>query len=247
MTTGLKLFFFHNPKAAGTSLIDALNAIGSDRSYSPHMAHTICEYDRLSGTFEQFRGYDCYIGHYSRDMFEAVRDGHCYVTNFRHPVSRVLSLYNYFRLIVPPLPRTSPEQITDFRCVDAAKSMSFADFVACDHPDIRVYTSDHHFRQLTRTQWVFEVPTASIDEACGFIDGAACFYVCEFPEISQRWMRSALGIETVPRSNRTDDKAGSMPISEIDPVTWQTILDINQRDLALYRYAVDRLLGIRIA
>lgn len=237
-----KLFFFHNPKAAGTSLIEAIRAVGADLSLSPHIPHTISGHARLAGTYQDFRGYDLYIGHYSRDVFEAVRDGHAVITNFRHPVSRIVSLYNFFRLVVPSQPRVTEDERVDLYCVDAAKNLSFDDFVRCDHPYVRTYTSDHHFRQLTASQWVYERPTSRVEDACAFIDQALCYYVCEYPEASLRQMRARLGIPSLPHVNTTREKPGSVAEAEISVDTCRAILDINTRDMAIYRHAVARLL-----
>lgn len=237
-----KLFFFHNPKAAGSALIEALETKLSGCRRAPHIAHTIREHARLSGNYVPFTGYDAYIGHYSREAFDAVRNGHEYITNFRHPFTRILSLYNYFRLSTPPERRKSSDAEIDFYCVDAAKSLSFREFARSRHPYILTYISDAHFRQLTASQWVLDESSQSIGDTCEFIDNALCYYICEYPEISVRWLRQKIGIEYMPRINLTHGKAGYMRPSDVDRTTFEILMEINQRDIAIYRHAVKRLL-----
>src|ERR1700730_11586263 len=95
-----KIFFFHNPKAGGTSLIRLLASRFPPEKHCPLIENTKVEHDGLSGDYGRFRGYDLYAGHYGRDIFSAVNDGHAWTTNFRHPVTRLISLYNFFRFIV---------------------------------------------------------------------------------------------------------------------------------------------------
>jgi hypothetical protein len=183
------------------------------------------------------------MGHYSRDVFEAVRDGHAYVTNFRHPFERVVSLYNYFRFAVPIASTLSEDDEIDFHCVRAAKTLDFPDFVRNGHPNILVYISDHHFRQLSKSQWHLNDQFEEIAAVCDFIDNAACFYVCEYPDLSMRWMRSRLGLEAIPRMNSRNHLAAIRP-ADVDRSTYEALMELNQRDLAIYRHAVERLLQI---
>lgn len=238
-----KLFFFHNPKAGGTALIEAIRTKYGAHVCAPPIANTISEHAHLAGRYERFRGYDVYLGHNSREAFDAINDGHASITNFRHPVARIVSLYNYFKFVVPDQIRETQEAKTDFYCVDCAKRQNFDEFVANDHPWVRVYTSDHHFRQLTASQWAFEEPCASLEEAYAFIDHALCYYVCEYPVVSLRWFRLSLGIESFPRSNVTPGLQQAQKLADVSDTTYRAIMQMNQRDMALYRYAVNQLLS----
>lgn len=238
-----KVFFFHNPKAAGTSIIKSLRNSVREGKESPHVEHTVWEYMALKRDYSNFMGYDLYIGHYTRHCYDAVKDGHVYVTNFRNPVSRVISLYNFFRYIVPNQEFVEGMDINSMDCVTAAASLEFEDFINCRNPYVMSYISDHHFRQLTASQWIYEDrPKATIAEACDFIDGALCYYVCEYEEASLRWMKQELNLQDLTYENTTRDLPQSVKEADISDKARQTILDINQRDLAIYHHAVKRLL-----
>ncbi len=237
-----KLFMFHNPKAAGTSLLSAIRAMFPPTEAEPHLPHTIREHEARQGRYEDVRGSDVYFGHYSREAFEGVRDGHAYITNFRHPVARVLSLYNYFRLVAPSSGANTDNNDVDFFCVRATKSMSFDEFIRDGHPYILTYISDHHFRQLAKSQWVYEEPTETVESVCEFIDSALSYFVCEYPLISTRWMQDTLGIPDIGLSNTTHTLTESVPLSAVSRETYRLIMDMNQRDMAIYQHAVNRLL-----
>jgi FkbM family methyltransferase len=236
-----KLFFFHNPKAAGLSITHAIKAATGEEAHAPEIANNLNQHEALAGQYDRFKGHDIYTGHYGRDVFEAVRDGHPYITNFRHPVRRVLSLYNYFKDTFKKLSRGEGSAAYYAAC-EAAATMSLHDFVMCDRPAVRVFVNDFHFRQLTSTPWEFRDP-ATLESAYRFIDGALCYYVCEFEDLSRRWLSERLGLESLPHDNTSHDKAGSLRPEQIPDDTVQAILDLNTRDLAIYRYAVQGLLG----
>jgi hypothetical protein len=115
-------------------------------------------------------------------MAQKVRGDHALISNFRHPVARIFSLYEYFRLIVPETPAVMGEPA--YHAVRLAKRSSLAEFVASDDPRITTYTADHHFRQLTKCGWTLEAPSSAVETLVEQLDW---LYVCEYPDISMRW------------------------------------------------------------
>jgi hypothetical protein len=59
--------------------------------------NTPMEVLRLNGDFKRFRGAKYYSGHFGYSAYAAVNDGHKLVTSFRHPVTRIYSIYNYWK------------------------------------------------------------------------------------------------------------------------------------------------------
>jgi hypothetical protein len=237
-----KIFFFHNPKAGGTSLIQLFASHFAPEKRCPLIENTQVEHDSLSGDYLRFRGYDLYAGHYGRDIFSAVNDGHACITNFRHPATRLVSLYNFFRYSV-----NLPEEelwTERFYAVRFAKSESFGDFVSSDDPRVEVYVRNWHFRQLANSCWSLEI-TNRVDEVYRFIDGMLCYFVCEYPEASVCWMRRALNwhLDRLPQENVTGDQGGLViSASALDDDTCRIICEKNDLDFGIYRYAVDRFL-----
>jgi hypothetical protein len=92
-----KIFFFHNLKAGGTSLRFIIESRFQAEKRCPLIELNKVDHDDLCGDYARFRGYDLYAGHYGQDIFAAVNDDHSCITNFRHPATRLISLYNFFR------------------------------------------------------------------------------------------------------------------------------------------------------
>ncbi len=238
-----RLFFFHNPKAGGSSLRADLARIFSPERTCPIIENDPFGHRMARSGYAAFQGYDLYAGHFGYDVYKAVGDGHACVTNFRHPVHRLVSLYNYFRFSVQPAPEVlaQPEYYT----VRLAKTVDFETFVGWDDPRASVYTSDHHFRQLANSGWALGA-TRSIGQVQTFIDTMPWFYMCEFPQLSMRWATAALGWPALEsaRTNVTPpgDGTGARTPS-ISAAAIRIVMDRNRRDLAIYRHAADRFLA----
>jgi hypothetical protein len=162
-----KIFFFHNPKAGGYSLRKVFESHFPTETQCPIIENDKVGHEQLSGEYARFRGYD----YYGRDIFEAVNDGHWCVTNFRNPLARLISLYNYFRFDV----KSSDEELRTerFHAVAFAKSVSFEEFVSSGDPHIDVYVRNAHFRQLANSCWALET-TKEFDDVCRFVDEMRC-------------------------------------------------------------------------
>jgi hypothetical protein len=237
-----KIFFLHNPKAGGSSLRQVLQSHFRPDEQSPLIENNMVDHEDRHGDYAGFRGFDCYAGHYGHDIFSAVNAGHQCVTNFRHPVTRLLSLYNYFRFNV----QLSDEELrTDrYYAVRFAKSAHFKRFIAAGDPRVEVYVRNFHFRQLTNSCWCLK-SEATLEEAFRFVDSMPWYYVCEYPDISAFWFRCAFDweLEEIPVINSTGKHGGqTTALSHLDTDTCRTIFLKNELDLALYRYAVSRCL-----
>jgi hypothetical protein len=228
-----KLFFFHLPKAGGTSLSAALAANFDTSRVAPIIENDIHGHLDNAGNYKPFAGYDFYSGHYGLDIFDALADGHLSVSNFRHPVERVYSLFRYFRGI--EVDETTLNQ-RHYAAVKAAKSSSLEGFVTSKDEVVRTYTSNQQARQLTGSPWDLQtdISTAAAHSA---IDQMSCFYVCEYPEPSQEWFKDVLGVQAIPRLNVTSAPRRDPEIS----VSSAAIIERNELDLALYEHAVSRL------
>jgi len=237
-----KIFFFHNLKAGGSSLRLIIESRFQEEKRCPLIELNKVDHDYLCGDYGRYRGYDLYAGHYGQDIFATVNDDHCCITNFRHPASRVISLYNFFRFKVN-LP--DEELHTErYYAVLLAKSVSFESFVSADDPRVDVYIRNSHFRQLTHSCWSLEA-TSKVDRVLRFIDRMPWYYVCEYPDLSLLWMRRVFNwdVDQVPRENVTGDGGGlATSLSTLDDRTHRIIRLKNNPDFALYRYAVDRFL-----
>jgi hypothetical protein len=237
-----KIFFFHNLKAGGTSLRLIIESRFQAEKRCPLIELNKVDHDDLCGDYGRFRGYDLYAGHYGQDIFAAVNDDHYCITNFRHPVTRLLSLYNFFRFKA----NLSDEELRTERyyAVLLAKSVSFERFVSADDPRVDVYVRNAHFRQLTNSCWSLET-TNKLDGVFRLIDRMPWYYVCEYPDLSLVWMRRVFNwdVDQMPKENVTGDGDGqATKLSALDARTHRIIHMKSNLDFALYKYAVERFL-----
>jgi Sulfotransferase family. len=228
-----KLFFFHLPKAGGTSITAALAANFDAAKVAPLIENDIQGHLDNRGDYQRFRGYDFYSGHYGIDVFNAVSDEHWCVTNFRHPVERIYSLYRYFRQIDVDEATLSQRH---YAAVKAAKSSSLEEFVTSRDEGLRTYTFNQQARQLTGSPWDLE-PNICMTAARTAIDRMSCFYVCEYPDQSSQWFKDVLGVEAIPRLNVTS----ALPSDRAVSASSAAIIESNQLDLTLYEHAVSSL------
>ena len=233
-----RLFFFHNPKAGGTSVASALAELFEQQRRCPRIENDAVEHAVHRGRYGAYQGYDYYFGHYGRDIYDAVGGRMACVTNFRWPVARIVSLYRYFRHMV----QITDEQAADprWRSVWLAKTLSLDDYVTCDDPAVRLHTCDHHFRQLTGSGWSGEAG-GDLPSALALIEHMPWFFVCEHPYESMIWAESAFDGE-LPPVGRLNEGVGREAAGELSRRAYQRLDGQNQMDLALYRGAVARLL-----
>ncbi|WP_341987487.1 hypothetical protein [Azorhizobium sp. AG788] len=236
-----RLFYFHNPKAGGTSVRHAIEALFSDGDIAPLVENTEPGFRRNGGDYSAFRGYRYYGGHYGSNIFDAVNDGHDCVTNLRKSDSRLLSLYNYFMVDVE-IP-DDPSLYEQFHAVRFAQTVDFHTFVASEDPLVEVYTRNHLVRQLSGSAWDVR-STGDLSQAAAMIDRMRWFYVCEEPALSWRWAQDAFGglLPPIARDNVTSRaKGGRVAVTSMSDETRAVILAKNTLDTALYDYALRRL------
>jgi Sulfotransferase family len=238
-----KIFFFHNPKAGGVSLRTVFESHFPTERQCPIIENDKVGHEHSRGEYAHFRGYDYYAGHYGRDIFEVVNDGHFSVTNFRNPVTRLISLYNYFRFNVK---LSEQERCSErFHAVLFAKSVGFEEFVSSEDPRVEVYVRNAHFRQLADSCWALET-TKNFKDVCRFVDAMRWYYVCEYPEMSAAWVQRSLGwrLAQIPKQNVTRPPSEqAADLATLDNQIHTNIVAKNELDIALYRYALRRLVA----
>jgi hypothetical protein len=234
-----QLFFFHNPKAGGTSVVSELSRLFAYEQRCPRIENDATEHAQRGGRYAIFRGYDFYAGHYGADIHRALDGLIPAATNFRWPIDRVVSVYRYFRHVV----ELTDAQARDprFTAVRLAKTLSLDDFVACDDPAVRLHTNDHHFRQLTGSGWSLD-RDGDMRAALSLVDRMIWFYVCEHPYESLAWAETAFEgrVSSVQRLNVT--RARDSDEAVLSARAYRHLVSRNQNDIALYQHALDRML-----
>ncbi len=202
-------------------------------SGAPLIVNDTAAHAALGGRYEAFRGFAFYSGHYGRDIFEAVRDGHQTVTNFRDPVRRLVSLYNYFRFAVPDSEtvRTHPA----FGCVRAAKALGIEAFLLSDEPAVTLYTRNYHVRQLT---WSGFEDRADLGAAKALVESMSWFFVAEDAEASLIRAAEWLGRPVPPIERLNQTSAHGERVEQLSSAFEEAVRDRNALDCALYDHAI---------
>lgn len=230
------LVFLHNPKAGGTAVADLLRSafgpgqVAPLRETSPH--------ERDPAGWANLRQCRFVAGHFGYEVVEHHFPGHGTITNFRHPVSRVASLYDYWRSVAvsPTLPNPNGPAY--------ASRLSFSEFIRDPSPFLGLYLEDFHTRQLVASGWLpATLGEPELERARGRIRALRWFYVCEREQDSLAWLaavypRLAAG-RPLARVNVTTALHRTVPTA----ADTEVIASRNRHDLAVYEFAADLLRG----
>ena len=236
-------FFLHNPKAGGTAVREQLARHFGRASTAPAMTLLPNVY-RRGGPPEIPQGYRFYGDHFGYDDYLSLGAKHTLITNFRHPATRILSLYNYFRHGVAET--SEVREAPEYFAVRLAKTAGFATFVASDDPRVTTYTHDFHFRQLARSGWSLD-SSAPVEEVFARVDRLAWYYVCEYPMLSVLWGREALAMPSLAIGAANVTPGSADPTSGllgIDELTFARLMAHNPRDLMVYAHALMRFFQV---
>ncbi len=234
------IFFLHNAKAGGTAIRSVLEAPFAPCERAPAFSNAPIDAARCEARIEDFRGYKFYAGHFGYATFKQLGHGHRLVTNFREPVSRVVSLYNYWRNNVSEqnLAWLAPQ---DQSVVYEAKRLTFSDFIRSPNPYLRFYLRDAHFRQLYKSSWSMDTgPIYSMLIVQRRIAALSWFNVAEYPELSLRFLYKAFPEFAGSRMPVQNVSERSQVSVDEDDVTY--LSSINARDIEIYTFAAQRLL-----
>ena len=232
------LFFLHNPKAGGSSVSHLFRAEYAAESIAPVIENSPQQYRNVAGHYSQFKGYRFYSGHYGYNVFKAVGDGHDLITNFRNPVSRIFSMYWYWRNSVSEeFFRSLPEEDAAF--VNEARTRSFSEFIRSDNPNLRLYIDNAHYRQILDTWYINDAAGVfGFVKVLRRIARMKWFFISELPALSHLTLRQAfprLHLAKVPLVNETRDKQSEDYLSDEDIIF---LTKRNRRDFAIYIFAV---------
>jgi hypothetical protein len=233
------LLFIHNPKAGGTTVARHLRGLYPESEIAPIAAND----PAWAGT-ETWVGQGPFrfaAGHFGYDAVRHFAPGAAIITNFREPVARIVSLFDFWRhnfddTVLVQHPASGPALV---------RHMSFRDFITTSHPVLSLYVADFHARQLLGSGWRRRsVNWLDLLRLRRRIDRLAWFFVCEFPELSAAWFAQALpwapAYDAAQRLNATDYAARPPTRPTAEEV--RIVLSRNQADSSIYAHAVGLLL-----
>ncbi len=231
-----RIAFLHNAKTAGTTIIACLsNAFPASQSglffdNSPH--------ERAPEKWSEFANCRLIAGHFGWEVVDALGGDFNVLTSFRHPVPRIISLYEYWRIMV------SDKAVEAFAFENGpsyAKRMTFSEFVRSRSPFLSLYIEDCHARQLLRSPWLpRRVNWLDLARIKRRISEMRWFYVCEQPAMSAAWFRRTFPSIDAIGLNERRNATGGDPLLQTIPSADDIaiILRRNRADLAIYRHAL---------
>lgn len=245
----LRVFFLHNPKAGGTSITTLLTAaIGAENAASSDASLPI---DRKQ--WKHWSKHDFIYGHCGYELFKSAGRNYFLITNFRHPVSRIVSLYDFWRNNIGPddvideyLKMESPPDTAVAPYL--ARTLSFSDFIRRRDVAVSVYIRNWHARQLLRTPWEYWRPNW-LDRwrLRRRIEALHWFYICEEPAPSTAWFAQqfpSLEGRSLTTENPTEYSGSSRTVPSKDDI--EVILRDNRLDVEAYNLA-QTILHARLA
>ncbi|MFM8734119.1 MAG: hypothetical protein ACKOC8_02855 [Pirellulales bacterium] len=230
------IVFLHSPKAGGTSITDALRRCYTAQEIAPTLESS--PHDRRPAAWRRWSHCRFVAGHFGHEVARRHFSGHALITNFRHPVARIVSLYDFWRSVAEPFKfrlssRSGPAQ---------ARRLTFAEFVRSDSPFLALYLADFHARQIVESGWTPRaIDAGAMRLAKERTAAMRWFYVCEHEQLSLAWLREAFPAVVagsgIGRSNVNASRERTIPSAADEAV----ILERNRHDLELYDFATATL------
>jgi len=231
-----RFFFLHNPKAGGSSLRTLLGEIGKEGSVAPTFFNAAGDYRSNIGRMPSYRGFDHYFGHYGYDVFQELGDQHLLITNFRDPITRIHSLYRYWRQSVS-IENADSLHENDARLVYLAKELSFSNFIRSKNCDLLLYISNFHARQLHSSGWIQRrLNKASVWVIRQRIRRMPWFFIADTPDASMVLLRHQF-----PEANNLTLPFENPTTRDPEVITnedAQYLIQLNLVDYSIYSYAV---------
>jgi len=233
--TGTPIFFLHNPKAGGSSLRTALAEVAGEPA-APDFCFAPHNYRAFKDQIKTQAGHRFYVGHYGYDVFRELNKKHFLVTNFRDPVQRIRSLYQYWRytVTVENLKSLLPG---DSNLVMIAKNHSFSEFIRHQYSDLQLYIQNFHFRQLYHSSWSWKGNTWYARQVVKRrISNMRWFYVAETPEVSHVLLNFAFpNAPSIVLAQHNRSIGEQIPVSAEDAIH---IASTNVLDYEIYAHAI---------
>jgi hypothetical protein len=230
------LVFLHNPKAGGTSITDALRDCYAPREVAPTLESA--PHERRAAAWRRAAGCRFVAGHFGHEVAARHFSGHGLITNFRHPVARIVSLYDFWRRIVDP----GLFRLSRLSGPAHARRLSFAEFVRSESPFLSLYIADFHTRQIIESGWTLRtIDAGGMALAKERTAAMRWFYVCELEQQSLAWLGETFPVVAAGRGIGRINVNASRERTVPSAADVTVIEERNRHDLELYEFAVARL------
>jgi hypothetical protein len=239
------IIFVHIPKTGGVSLERVLLrgfrpgevfALGNaSTAHAGGHRHAVATFRQLSASTRREIG--LLFGHMAYGLHRLMPGTCRYITLVRSPIERVVSFYNYAR-IVGRHPTATP----------AARAMSLREFVESEaHPFVvngqtRILAGDRSWRQWSDDFGDDVAADDLLPRALAHLEQIDLIGLTERYADTLLLLRAAFGwtqtISAPDNVTPADDRHPQVHVNDLDAATYQAICDRNELDLQLYERAV---------
>ena len=223
------MFFVHIDKTGGLSIIEVLRKYFEPNQICAHAPNDAWLRGDLSG-------YKLYAGHFTYDFFTG--QGGTKLIMMRHPVARIVSLYDFYRSHRPEYLATVQPRLPG---PALARSGNLTNFLQTTDPDVIEPSSNTVAHRLLGHRYYELMPDedAVLAESIRQLRDFAWIGISELFEPSIQVLCDTFGWavpETMPKENSTYDNDSSNPYLER---VEKTVPTENDRDLILQRNRID--------
>jgi hypothetical protein len=234
----LPIFFMHVPKCGGSTLATLLRRHFRPAEICPVPADGAWPAEAAPGL-----RYALYCGHFSMDFIDRWHGRGTKLLMLRHPLARVVSLYDYWRSYRWEYIR---ENLPAHNGPVLAKSLAFSDFLDHPHATANIYNACAAQLLGRRAHLITEDPPAATREAIAALQRFDWIGTAEDFSDSVARLTRQLGMRrprVMPRENASGPGRPSFPYFEPVDKTLPSdadrrrILEGNRIDLAVYEAA----------
>ncbi len=240
------VFFLHVPKSAGTSVLTILRSSFAENEICPQPPDGAWTVQWATSV----GGYQLYSGHFDAGFLEAIGTEGTKLTMLRHPVARIISIYDFWRSyrwehIRATLPDENGPAI--------AKQSNLSEFLATTSNFVRPNIYNATARQLLGAQR-FEALWPDEDELIAEATRALATYtwvgvtesfdqsIAALCDLLERAAPTSLPVEN-PTYVKSASNPSLEPVEKTEPTERErrSILEGNRIDMALYLEGQRRL------
>jgi len=231
-----QLCFLHIPKTAGTSLNFYIESLFRQEEVCP--AQYMTDIEIASKAF--LSKYKYFRGHFSYDIYKYLPEKPIYITMLRDPVERVVSHFEYWKTHSKSWSANHINSDLANKYEDQRKAVAhdLLYFVSGDHPRVKWLANLQTWKIASGSIDVDPASPNLLELAKEHLQEFAFFGITEYFSVSLVQLSHILGFAISDSSKRLNVNARRPAVKNIPAKTLDAIMEHNQLDMELYRFAL---------
>lgn len=221
------IFFLHIPKTGGVSLRTIVSC-----HFAPEEIFHVPDHESRNATLaaDVARRFGYVHGHFDCLFVEPILDQIDLMTFLRDPVSRICSIYGFFRR----QPRDIPADAVTLRRIEYAHALSLADFIEVEDPIISGMINSGQRATLGGS---FDASLSTFARAQALLERSAFFGLCERFEESIELLAHTMGWPSDSAPPQLNSSVAGTRPNKVSREIRDRIREKNQADIQLYEIA----------